>query len=213
MPDPEAMLALAHALRTPLTTLALGLGLLDEGALGPLNDAQREVVRALVADVARLSLIVGRDLSLDRLGPYAGPVDRVRLDLAAGVEDAARPLQAQAAERAIELSWNLAPGVAAIVDPVKMGWVFASLLGNAVRYSPRGGRVQVRLARAGGEAEITVTDEGPGMPADVASRLFERGGGLGLFLVREIVEAHGGAVAVDSAPGRGSTFVVRLPAA
>ncbi|MFT3769764.1 MAG: HAMP domain-containing sensor histidine kinase [Minicystis sp.] len=213
MPDPDSTLDLAHALRTPLTSLALGLGLLSEGMLGPLSDAQREVVRTLVADVARLSLLVGRNLEIDRLGAYAGPVERVRADLGAIVESARAPLEEQAAARGIALSCDLDPGVTAVVDAVKMSWVVASLLGNAIRYSPAGSRVRVRLARALDEAEIAVTDEGPGMAPEVAARLFERGGGLGLLLVREIVEAHGGTISVASTPLRGSTFVIRLPAA
>lgn len=74
-PDAEAMLALAHALRTPLTSLALGLGLLEAGAFGPLSEAQREVVRDLVAEVARLSRIVDEEFPLEHLGAYAGPID------------------------------------------------------------------------------------------------------------------------------------------
>ncbi|APR79950.1 Sensory box histidine kinase [Minicystis rosea] len=213
MPDPDATLALAHALRTPLTSLSLGLGLLDDGVLGPLNEAQRDVIRTLVADAARLALLVDRELKTDRLGAHAGPVEMVRTDLGALVESARAPLVEQANERDIALSCDLEPDVSAVVDPVKAGWVVASLLGNAIRYSPRGSRVRVHLARLEGAVVLTIVDEGPGMTAEVAARLFERGGGLGLFLVREIVEAHGGTISVASEPARGSTFVLRLPAA
>lgn len=211
--DAEKTLALAHALRTPLTSLALGLGLLDEGALGPLTEAQREAIRVLVADVARLSLIVHRDLALDRLGAHAGPVERERLDLGALVEHALRPLAEQAEERRITLSRELSQGTFVVADPVKTSWVVATLLGNALRYSPPGGRVGVRVALAGEEAEITIADQGPGMPPEIVARVFDRGGGIGLFLIREVVEAHGGKISVSSEPGRGSTFSVRLPAA
>jgi two-component system sensor histidine kinase GlrK len=213
-PDPaaETTLALAHALRTPLTSLALGLGLLDDGALGPLNDPQREVVRALVVDVARLSRLVGDELRTEHLGAYAGPVDRARVDLGALVERSVDPIRPQAAERAVSLELDLAAGIGALCDPVKMGWVVASLLGNALRYSPRESTIFVRLARADAGARLQVVDQGPGMTGEVAGRLFERGGGLGLFLVREIVEAHGGSIAVASAAGSGATFTIELPA-
>lgn len=213
MADPDTILALAHALRTPLTSLALGLGLLDEGMLGPLNHAQREVVTSLVADVARLSLLVARELRIEHLGAHAGPVELVRTDLAALVERASAPLREQAPEREIELTCDIEPGVAAVVDPVKMGWVVASLLGNAIRYAPRGSLVRVRLEQRSEEIELAIADEGPGMTPEIVARLFERGGGLGLFLVREIIEAHGGSISVQSEPARGSTFVIRLPAA
>jgi signal transduction histidine kinase len=210
MTDTGATLALAHALRTPLTSLALGLGLLDEGALGPLSEAQREVIRALVADVARLSLLVDQHLRLDHLGAHAGPIERARVDLGALVERAHAPLVEQAIERGVEVLRELSPDVSAVVDPVKMTWVIASLIGNALRYSPRGARVRVRLLHEGEHAVVEIEDQGPGIRADVVARVLERDGGLGLFLVREIVEAHGGTISVSSEPGRGSRFVVRL---
>ena len=210
MTDAGTTLALAHALRTPLTSLALGLGLLDEGALGPLSEAQREVIRALVADVARLSLLVDNHLRIDHLGAHAGPIERARVDVGALIERAHAPLVEQAIERGVDVERDLEGDVIAVVDPVKMTWVIASLIGNALRYSPRGGRVRVRLARRGDAAEVEIADEGPGIRAEVAGRVLERDGGLGLFLVREIVEAHGGTISVDSEPGRGSKFVVKL---
>ncbi len=206
----EARLALAHALRTPLTSLSLGLGLLDGEALGPLTAEQREVVRVLLADAARLSAVVASDLRIDRLGPHAGPIERAPVDLGDLVERSARPLVAEARRRRIRLGRALEPGVSVVVDPVRMGWVIASLLGNALRYSPRGSAVVARLCRSGGQAELAIEDRGPGMPPDVRARLFDRGGGLGLFLAREIVEAHGGTIRVDSDLGQGSTFTIRL---
>src|SRR4051812_14497493 len=91
-PAAAATLDLAHALRTPLTSLALGLGLLDEGALGPLTAMQRDVVRALVADAARLAVLVDGELRTDRLGLYAGPIDRVSVDLGELLRAAALPI-------------------------------------------------------------------------------------------------------------------------
>jgi signal transduction histidine kinase len=212
MADPDTTLALAHALRTPLTSLALGLGLLDDGVLGPLSDAQREVVKSLVADVARLSLLVARELRIEQLGAHAGPIDLVRTNLAALIERASAPLREQALEREIDLDCDLEPALA-VVDPVKIGWVVANLLGNAIRYAPRGSLVRVRLDQRSEEIELAIADEGPGMAPEIAARLFERGGGLGLFLVREIIEAHGGRISVRSEPARGSTFFIWLPAA
>ena len=98
----------------------------------------------------------------------------------------------------------------------------ANLIDNAVKYTPRGGRVDVDIRREGPAARLSVRDTGPGIPADelprIWDRLFrgdtsrtERGLGLGLSLVKAIVEAHGGAASVDSQPGRGSTFTVSLP--
>jgi len=211
-PAAEATLALAHALRTPLTSLALGLGLLDEGALGALNEAQRDVVGALVNDVARLSLLVDRALQIDRLGAYAGPVERAPIDLGELVRTAGEPIVEQARGKGVSVDFALLAGVTVVADPVKLGWVIASLMGNALRYSPPGGAIDVRLGVAG-VAEIRICDQGPGVAEEIKRRIFDREGGRGLFLAREIVEAHGGGIEVSSALGRGCVFIVTLPVA
>jgi len=219
-PDVEATLALAHALRTPLTSLALGLGLLDDGVLGALNHGQQEVVHTLVGEVARLTLLTERHLDTGRLGAYAGPVERVRVDLAELVHRAALPIEQQARERGARVVFALDAGILVVVDPVKLAWVAVSLMGNALRYSPPGSDVHVALMLAEGsreegsprEAVLDVEDRGPGLEPEVVAHLFERDGGPALFLAREIVEAHGGRIGVRTAPGRGSTFTITLPA-
>ncbi len=212
-PAAAATLDLAHALRTPLTSLSLGLGLLDEGALGPLTATQRDVVRALVADAARLAILVDGDLQTDRLGVYAGPIDRVPLDLAELLRAAALPIAAQAADKGVHLASTLAPSVDVVVDPVKLAWVATSLLGSALRHSPPGATIELELGFDDGEARFVVHDRGPGLSAEAAARIFDRAAGRGLFLAREIVEAHGGSIAVRSIEGQGSSFEVRLPRA
>jgi len=211
-PDTEATLALAHALRTPLTSLSLGLGLLDEGALGALSEVQRDVVRALVNDVARLSLLVDRALQTDRLGAYAGPVERAPVDLGELVRIAGEPIARQARDKGVNVALDLPSGIVVIADPVKLGWVTASLMGNALRYSPRGSTIDIRLSAAH-EVELRISDQGPGVAKEVQGRIFDREGGRGLFLAREIVEAHGGRIEVSSEVGRGCEFIVTLPVA
>jgi signal transduction histidine kinase len=210
-PEDERRLALAHALRTPLTSLALGLGLLDDGVLGALNDGQRDVVHTLVGEVAKLTLLIERGLELDRLGAYTGPVERARVDLGELVRRAAAPIEKQAAPLGVQVSLSLPDGVMVVADPVKIAWVAVSLMGNALRYSPVGEVVEVALSAHAGEAALSVRDRGPGLDAAVAARIFDREGGPGLFLAREIVEAHGGRIAVTSAPETGTTFTITLP--
>lgn len=207
-----ATLALGHALRTPLTSLSLGLGLLRDGSLGDLTEAQRDVVRSLVAEAARLSLLVDRALDTDRLGVHAGPIEREIVDLGALVEQAVRPIVEQAREQGVRVEASLPAGVMVVADPAKLAWVATTLLGNALRYSPPGARIEVRVAAANDGAELTVRDGGPGIAPERARGIFARDAGGGLFLLREIVEAHGGEVRLRSAPGPGAAFTVTLPA-
>lgn len=212
-PEDQATLALAHALRTPLTSLSLAVGLLRDGSLGPLDEAKAEVVRDMEREIARLSRLVDGALRTDRLGAYAGPVDMLPADLGGLVERAAAPIVAQARERAVEVVRHLPPGITVVGDVVKLAWLVAGVLGNALRYSPPGGRIEVVLSETAREAELRIADQGPGLAPDVKDRLFQRGGGTGLFLAREIAEAHGGSIAVASAPGGGCVFTIRLPSA
>jgi signal transduction histidine kinase len=108
-------------------------------------------------------------------------------------------------------------------DPERLRQIFGNLIDNAVKYSPAGRPVEVRVAQSNGAVIVSVTDHGPGIRAADQRLIFEKfgrvaagnskpGSGLGLYIARSIAETHGGTVAVSSAPGRGSTFTVKLPA-
>jgi signal transduction histidine kinase len=124
--------------------------------------------------------------------------------------------------REVAVTANFSNDVVVNADRTRLEQVAANLIDNAVKYTPAGGRVDVEVAREGHSALLRVRDTGPGIPADELPRIFdrlfrgdtsraERGLGLGLSLVKAIVEAHGGSVEVESDSGRGSVFTVRLP--
>jgi signal transduction histidine kinase len=139
------------------------------------------------------------------------------------VRDALAPFELQARERHVAFLVDCPedlPSLAA--DPNKLPWVLTNLCGNALRHTPPGGRVEVRVRVDSGSLLFEVVDTGPGIPKEAQPRLFEKfsqrrqsGGaglaGLGLYIAREIVEAHGGVIGVDSEPGQGSRFFFRLP--
>jgi two-component system OmpR family sensor kinase len=150
------------------------------------------------------------------------PLERAPVDLGGLVDDSVLDARAIDPERTIET--DQAAGITVLGDEHRLHQVLANLLGNALRHTPRTAAVRVSLIRRDRVGMLEVHDDGPGMPPDVAARAFERfyradpsrsrdrgGSGLGLSIVRAIVEAHGGSVALDTAPGRGTTVRIELP--
>jgi two-component system sensor histidine kinase SenX3 len=128
------------------------------------------------------------------------------------------------APETIELALDASDGVVVRTDPSRLRQVVVNLLDNAVKYSPLGGRVEVRVAERDGSVAIEVADQGLGIPEEAQERIFEKfvrldpemrrgvgGSGLGLYISQELVERMGGRLRVDSQPGRGSTFTIQLP--
>jgi signal transduction histidine kinase len=147
---------------------------------------------------------------------------RERLALAEIVRDAVNLYADVAEDKGVALESDGAADVCVFADPNRMRQVVANLLDNAIKYTPAGGRVEVRTRRDGADAVLTVRDTGVGIPALELPRIWERlyrgdasrserGLGLGLSLVKAIVAAHGGRVEATSVPGQGSAFIVRLP--
>jgi len=213
--------SVTHDLKNPIQVIQLGVAMLDLDT--PLTSEQRERVTLIQRSVAQLSDLVTGVLDLARL--EAGPAPRLISVEPAGiilaalgdVEDLARKKEQSLV---IDITDDL-PRVQG--DSVLLKRALANLLGNAVKYTPPGGRVVVRASVAGGALEIDVSDNGPGILPEAQARLFDRfyrvpgtmgeGTGLGLSIVRSIVEKHGGRIRVTSTPGVGSSFVIALPLA
>jgi signal transduction histidine kinase len=213
----------AHDLRTPLTTLLGQAQLLarqaSRDALGP---AYTTGIDRIVREARRLATLVGELLDASRAerGQLVGP--REPADLAA--------LARQACERHTSERHRCrvvtdAP-VVGDYDPVRLQQLLDNLIENAVKYSPEGGEIQVRIWPEDGIARVSVSDRGIGIPPDDLPRLFDRyhrgtnvddrrfsGLGLGLYICRGITEQHGGRIWAESTPGQGSTFHVALPLA
>jgi signal transduction histidine kinase len=156
-----------------------------------------------------------------------GLAELTPLDLGPLLAEVIEPLQRPARERQVTLALSLPAQVNLHVpgqpDPLRQ--VFTNLIDNALKYTPAGGQVTVSARRTWQEITVSVSDTGPGIPAEHLPHLFERfyrvdsarardtgGFGLGLAISHSIVQAHGGNIAVDSRPGRGTTFTVTLPA-
>ena len=220
----DLVATVAHEFRTPLTSLRMAIHLLAEEAAGPLVERQADLVLAARQDCERLQAIVDDVLDLSRIQAgrielHAKPIDArwVAAQAAAGVEPSAR---AASVTLAVEAPEDPLPVLA---DAERADVVLTNLLGNAVRHTPAGGRIVLRVKTVGPAVRFEVEDTGPGIAKQYQERIFERffqvpggkrgGVGLGLYISREIVRAHGGEMGVASDEGKGSTFWFTLPSA
>jgi PAS domain S-box-containing protein len=214
----------SHELRTPLGLIKIFAStlLLDEVDLA--LEKRREFLAAIEEETANLEGIVDNLLDLGRMESHRLRLDRHLVDLVDLVEKATSAMQPEL-DRHQLLNKLPQASVMALVDPVRIRQVLRNLLSNAIKYSPQGGTITVQLGTSGDHVQICVSDEGIGIPKSEQERIFERfyrvqnehtsqvrGVGLGLAICRWIVGAHGGQITVDSAPGRGSTFCLSLPA-
>jgi len=220
----EFLAVLSHELRTPLTPVLGWVRMLRTGTLAPeateraLDTVERNtrLQAQLVEDLLDVSRIIAGKLSLNLRPVALGPI----VDMV--IEGAA----ASTLAKSIIVSRQVEPDLPRIeADANRLQQVVANLLSNAVKFTPAGGRVEVGVARAGDDLRLTVTDTGDGLAPEVAPHIFDRfrqadstitrqygGLGLGLSIVRHIVERHGGTVqATSEGPGHGTTFTVTLP--
>ncbi|HKU86761.1 MAG TPA: ATP-binding protein [Casimicrobiaceae bacterium] len=206
----------AHELRTPLAALKLQLDLARRNGAASGSQAALD---DLEAGVARASHVVEQLLTLARVEPEAMARARTQCDLAALARDAVVARAGLAAAKSIDL--GLVRADATIVDgePANLAILLSNLLDNALRYTPRGGRIDVAVEQADDGATLVVADTGPGIPADERARVFDRfvrgrdvhepGSGLGLSIVKRIADAHNATVTLD-APAEGGGLVVRV---
>lgn len=221
----EAVLAVvAHDLRAPLAAIALSAGALRE----QLARGARDQSAATIDRVERASTQASR-LIQDLLDVASIDAGELRLDRApmrpeAAITDALELVATSAEAAGLTLESDVAAGLPAVLaDRGRLAQVLSNLLVNAVKFTPAGGHVRLRAERRGEAVQLSVSDSGPGIPAEHQQRLFDRfwqaragdrgGVGLGLSIAKGIVDAHRGRIWLESAPGRGSTFFVTIPRA
>jgi len=211
----------AHDLRTPLTRLRATA----ERAVAHPDDgeATREALADCIEETDRLVTMVNTIMDVAEAETGSMRLERQDVSVPEAVREVAELYELVAEERRMHLDTELPDELNVNADPARLRQALANLVDNALKYSDDGGSVAIRAHAEGGDAVITVTDRGRGIPKDdlphIWKRLFrgdrsraERGLGLGLSFVRAIVEAHGGTVDVESTVNEGSTFVVRMPA-
>ncbi|HVS02589.1 MAG TPA: hybrid sensor histidine kinase/response regulator [Thermoanaerobaculia bacterium] len=214
----------SHELRTPLTSLKGYAEALREELLGPITEAQREALEVSERNLDRLLGMIEELLSYARLESGAAAVDPRAMDLGAMAAQVMDNLRATRGPE-LELRLSVPPDLPKVWgDAQRISQVLENLLVNAVKFTPAGGRVELRLRPEADQVVVEVADTGIGIPPEERRRIFERfyqvesssrrryaGIGLGLAIVRQILDAHGCAIEVDSVVGEGTTFRFRLP--
>jgi heavy metal sensor kinase len=213
--------ALAHELRTPLAALR---GEIELALRASRNPDVQEALGSQIEEVDRLTRLIDHVLTLARAESGEIPLRFGAVDLGALAVSLVDQLEPVANARAIQLQCDSVPSVVARGDAGWLERLLINLLDNAIKFTPGGGRVLVHVSRDSDYAQLDVVDTGIGMTPDVSAQVFERfyqadpsrsspagGAGLGLSLVKWIVDRHHGHITVDSRPHQGSTFTVKLP--
>jgi signal transduction histidine kinase len=214
----------SYQLRTPLTTIIGFAQVLDDPAIGPLNDKQREYLGYIGASSASLLSIINDVLDLATIDAGVMQLELSDVDIRAAMQAAVDAVQDRLAENQNRIEMRVAREIGSFrADAQRVRQVLFNLLSNAIGFSERGGLIVLDAAREGEEIVFKVRDQGAGIAADLVGRMFERfetrstgtrhrGAGLGLSIVQSFVQLHKGRIDVESAPGKGTQVKVTFPA-
>lgn len=215
----------SHELKTPLTSIqGFAQALMDGTAETP--EARRQAAQVIYNEAGRMHRMALDLLDLARLDAGIAEIKLSAVDIKALLNSVVEKFEPMASGAGVNLKLELARDLPALLgDGDRLAQVFTNLVDNAVRFTPRNGTVSVRAVKYKDEVQVSVSDTGAGIPGDAVPHIFDRfyqadasraggekhGAGLGLAIVQEIVNAHGGRISVRSAQGRGSAFIVHLP--
>jgi signal transduction histidine kinase/ActR/RegA family two-component response regulator len=219
----EFLAVLSHELRAPLNAIVLWTEVLRAGQLD--RETSARALETIERNTRLQAQLVDDLLDVSRVVSGKLRLNSHTVDLEPIITAAVASASAAIAAKSLRLEVTAAPGLFVLGDPGRLQQIVANLLSNAVKFTPKGGRIDVRLARMNAQAQIRVSDSGKGIPAAFLPHVFEyfrqadstttreHGGlGLGLAIVRRLVELHGGVVRAESeGEGRGATFTVELP--
>lgn len=224
----EGFLAsVSHELRTPLIAVEKSLSLVLRESAETMKPEHREFLGIAERNLKRLTLLINDLLDLSKLEAGKMQLQRQPADLAPVITEAVQSLGNWAAAKSLRFSLDLAEGMPqAQIDPNRIIQVLTNILGNAVKFSPAGGVIAVQAHYLADQRliEVRINDNGPGIPEKDLARIFDKfyqtsqrpssdinGTGIGLAVVRELVQLHGGSVRAENVPGGGAAFVFTLP--
>lgn len=214
--------SVSHELRTPITSLRGYLEMLSEGEAGELSEEQLRYVQIAERNARMLDELINDLLTLSRVQSGKITLKPEPVDVRLLLRELKTEMLPVASEKKVDLVLVDTGDLVVSGEPLRLKQAFGNLIGNAVKYSPAGQAVVVRAFRVNRQAVISVVDWGPGIPKDELPQLAEPffrastteripGTGLGLPIAKQMIELHGGRLAVESEPGSGSTFTVYLP--
>jgi len=217
----------AHELRTPLTAIRGYASLLQMHYAKQLDESAKVLLTRLIVSTTNLTNLIDNLLSVSRIERNDLTVEVKPLDLGIIIKDIFSSFEPQATTRKQRFTLNIPDHLPLVMaDPFRIGQVFINLIGNALNYTPDGGTISVTVADQKDHLEITVRDNGEGIPKEAMPRLFtkffrvsssleqgSKGTGLGLYITKSIVTLHNGKIWADSEVGKGSTFTFTLPIA
>lgn len=212
----------SHEFKTPISSIQMGLQLLENEKVGSLNDEQKNLVHGIKEDSIRLLKITGELLNITQIESGAIQLNIQPSDVRNIIEDAINANRSAAEHKHIIFKTNIENGeMKVLADAEKTSWVLNNLLSNAVRYSHENSEVIIDVVRSENEVGFFVTDKGKGIPSQYLSKVFDRyfkipgtqreGTGLGLNISKQFIEAQGGSLLVSSSLGSGSKFSFKLP--
>jgi len=221
----EFVMTVSHELRTPLTSIGMSVDLLLESTIQKLNEKEHQLLSAAHEDLQRLKALVNNLLDLSRIEAGKMEMEFSSISVRLLFEKVGSIFKTPAEDKGVDLSFHSPeeiPNIKADLD--KIIWVLTNLISNALHYTPQGGHIRLFAELFLPYIQISVQDDGPGIPFEYQSKIFDKfvqvkgdkvlgGSGLGLTICKELIRAHGGTIWVESAPGSGSTFTFTLPVA
>ena len=213
----------SHELKTPLTPIQAYLNLLLKGKLGKLNPAQKEGLEVISRNTKKLRFLIWDILDLTRLEAGKMKFNMEKMELEDVIEDVIKDAELFAKEKNIVINQRLGYLPSIDGDKERLTQVFTNLITNAIKFTPKNGKISIDAERRGYRTIISVRDTGIGIPKKDLNRIFDKfyqvdrgatrkypGTGLGLTICEGIVKAHGGEIGVKSEPRKGSTFYTTL---
>ncbi len=214
---------IAHDLRSPMSVIQGYVSLMASGKTGEINSTQKEFLGNVGRKIKEMTTLLNDFLDMSKMDAGFVNLKRTNLELSGLLGEVAKDLGPMAASKAITVTLeDIEPGLWVDADPLRLTQILRNLMSNAIKYNKENGWIKVAAKAEDGFARVIISDGGIGMSAEEQAVLFQpytrgkterqiKGVGLGVVIVKKLVEAHGGSVDVDSTPGEGSTFTFTIP--